>query len=80
MQAKVFCEIATVHPKDIQHIIQADTRLHDRLHRYVALKKKLEGVYKDGEVDELEVTDYPGPARSIEAGSNPCTPLAPLSG
>jgi len=22
-QAKVFCEIATVHPKDIQHIIQA---------------------------------------------------------
>ena len=56
VQAKVYCEVATIHPKDIQSVIEDDPELHLRLHRYVELKQRIEQMAKDGnEVDELEV-------------------------
>ena len=41
LQAKTFCEVATLHPKDIKTIIEDDDELHKRLHRYVELKQRL---------------------------------------
>eukprot|EP01048_Picozoa_sp_COSAG05_P015196 COSAG05_NODE_1805_length_4045_cov_24.194015_2_plen_222_part_00 len=56
VNAKSFCEIATLHPKDIKHVIEEDPQLHKRLHRYAVLKQKLEAISKqEGEIDEVEV-------------------------
>ena len=42
IEATFYCEIATLHPTDIEHVLDVHTGLRHRLHRYGALKIELE--------------------------------------
>eukprot|EP01043_Picozoa_sp_COSAG02_P051528 COSAG02_NODE_5436_length_4332_cov_5.473659_3_plen_107_part_00 len=41
IKAKSYCELSSLHPKDVEDIIRTSPQLQDRLHKYVELKMKL---------------------------------------
>eukprot|EP01043_Picozoa_sp_COSAG02_P086159 COSAG02_NODE_23667_length_711_cov_1.468954_2_plen_79_part_00 len=41
IKAKLYCELSSLHPKDVEDLIQGSPQLQERLHKYVELKTKL---------------------------------------
>ena len=57
VKAKTFTEIASLHPKDIEDIVQDCAPLRRRLQKYAGLKKKLEELKDKKGVSEVSVVD-----------------------
>lgn len=41
IKAKMYCELSSLHPKDVEDIIRGSPQLQERLRKYVQLKTKL---------------------------------------
>ena len=54
VRAKTYCELASLHPKDIESIVEDCPILKHRLRKYLLLKAKLDELAEDHEVSELE--------------------------
>lgn len=54
VRAKTYCELASLHPKDIESIVEDCPILKLRLRKYLLLKAKLDELAEDHEVSELE--------------------------
>merc|ERR1712166_954469 len=58
IEATYYCEVATLHPKDIESILDVHVKLRHRLHRYGTLKLELEKALVDnGTVTEMTVEE-----------------------
>ena len=59
--AKNYCELSSLHPKDVEDIIKASPQLQDRLHKYVELKTKLAElayVFPQPALDSLDMVGF----------------------
>ena len=55
IRAKVYCELSSLHPKDVEEVIRGSPQLQQRLHRYVELKTKLAELAAEGGLTEMEI-------------------------
>ena len=55
IQAKVYCELSSLNPKDVEEVISGSPQLQQRLHRYVELKTKLAELAAEGGLTEMEI-------------------------
>ena len=55
IQAKVYCELSSLHPKDVEEVIRGSPQLQQRLHRYVELKTRLAELAAEGGLTEMEI-------------------------
>eukprot|EP01052_Picozoa_sp_SAG31_P002277 SAG31_NODE_79_length_27235_cov_6.268868_6_plen_782_part_00 len=56
IEAKVYCEVATLHPEDIGAVLTAHPFLRERLERYAKLRMEIEVMLQNGAgMDEIEV-------------------------
>lgn len=55
VQATTYCELASLHPTDIEDVVEDCPTLQLRLRKYLILKHQLDVLAEDHEVSELEV-------------------------